>query len=1029
MNAKDLMKIAGVESEEEFYSMYPTEEAFFEAFPDAAEYKKGGKIKKKFKPQDSATGYREFPPNVMQMGGAIDAGYDSNFTAPQQESQFNVTNQAKRTGQVMSKAENALWTAADVVVGATKFIHGQDVTPSKMTGKVNPYSGQVGSWYSSGGNKAQMPKAAEDKIMDAMQGKGDRDKDGKGPGSQGEGSPTGAPMGGEAPAGSIGGASSIAGAATGAAMPAPSMGNTMNKYGGPLQMDMGGLIPGTTIINSDEPFGATLRAYGGNIRDSYSTNYMSPAEEAQFNNNLMLKRFDSLKQMTPRENVGWTIADIVTSPVSSFTGKNTSELASNKANPYNNRRGSWWGNIEGTYVKPAVQNFLADSNIPYVSQVAGMGRDVRNVVAPMLIDERDDPDRLQKQAMMGQIGAATGKMVGSFMKPEEEDDDEKDAKKAYGRQDNTKLMNTLKVKYGGTLNYQMGGMVPGTTVTNSANPFGATLRQYGGDLKAKIGGPMESSMGLNELMGPTHEEGGMMISPQVEVEGGETILEPESYVYSDSIKVPGKNKTFAQESKSIKNKYKMRENDKLSQEAMTAELEALMNQQEEVREAMMIKDQERFENRMVAKYGGLMPSMDYSINRNMQPVKMEKGGGIYIKPSKRGTFTAAAENRGMGVQEFASKVMANKEDYSSAMVKKANFAKNAAKWKKENGGKLPEGVLKSRLESHMSPKEVDAYLSEYAMGGFMGGMGMMNKFQDGGELPDTIDIMDNLDNNPNPLNLPIDTYQGLPFDIAYKNKFNRIPALPEMPTEIDMETFQNQRQDLFRNRKTDPTAYYEAYDDEYSRPSKSTNKKDKKKFDPNMLNIPTTAIAGVAAGLKGLGKQKPLLTPQAKVNYINTRPAEVLAERQAELAMAAGLAGLRDNATTQGNYLANVSNMAAQSGIGTGANIANIRFQGDTQNVGLANQGALQRQATIAANNRLLTQAKTAEMLRRDKMLEDANKIAQTGLLDRQKQQQQEFILTELMRQGVVKRDANGKLLMKSDDGKGNVTWIPYYTT
>ena len=57
-----------------------------------------------------------------------------------------------------------------------------------------------------------------------------------------------------------------------------------------------------------------------------------------------------------------------------------------------------------------------------------------------------------------------------------------------------------------------------------------------------------------------------------------------------------------------------------------------------------------------------------------------KDAGIYIKPSKRGTFTAAAKARGMGVQEFASKVLANKDDYSTAMVKKANFARNASKW-------------------------------------------------------------------------------------------------------------------------------------------------------------------------------------------------------------------------------------------------------------------------------------------------------------------------------------------------------------
>lgn len=57
------------------------------------------------------------------------------------------------------------------------------------------------------------------------------------------------------------------------------------------------------------------------------------------------------------------------------------------------------------------------------------------------------------------------------------------------------------------------------------------------------------------------------------------------------------------------------------------------------------------------------------------------GGKIHIAPSKRGTFTAAAKAHGAGVQEFASRVLANKEKYSSAMVKKANFARNASKWK------------------------------------------------------------------------------------------------------------------------------------------------------------------------------------------------------------------------------------------------------------------------------------------------------------------------------------------------------------
>lgn len=60
--------------------------------------------------------------------------------------------------------------------------------------------------------------------------------------------------------------------------------------------------------------------------------------------------------------------------------------------------------------------------------------------------------------------------------------------------------------------------------------------------------------------------------------------------------------------------------------------------------------------------------------------------GINIKKSKRGTFTKAAKAKGESVASFSDEVMANKETYSPAMVKKANFAKNARKWSKAEKG-------------------------------------------------------------------------------------------------------------------------------------------------------------------------------------------------------------------------------------------------------------------------------------------------------------------------------------------------------
>ena len=79
-------------------------------------------------------------------------------------------------------------------------------------------------------------------------------------------------------------------------------------------------------------------------------------------------------------------------------------------------------------------------------------------------------------------------------------------------------------------------------------------------------------------------------------------------------------------------------------------------------------------------YGGLNRPDDMFIVGTTDRIQHKDGGSIHIKPSKRGTFTAAATKHGMGVQEFASKVLRNKEDYSPSLVKKSNFARNASKW-------------------------------------------------------------------------------------------------------------------------------------------------------------------------------------------------------------------------------------------------------------------------------------------------------------------------------------------------------------
>lgn len=66
----------------------------------------------------------------------------------------------------------------------------------------------------------------------------------------------------------------------------------------------------------------------------------------------------------------------------------------------------------------------------------------------------------------------------------------------------------------------------------------------------------------------------------------------------------------------------------------------------------------------------------------------KKGSGIYIKKKNRGKFTASAKRAGKTVQQHARDILAD-PSATPLQKKRANFARNAAKWnKKKDGGIL-----------------------------------------------------------------------------------------------------------------------------------------------------------------------------------------------------------------------------------------------------------------------------------------------------------------------------------------------------
>lgn len=89
-----------------------------------------------------------------------------------------------------------------------------------------------------------------------------------------------------------------------------------------------------------------------------------------------------------------------------------------------------------------------------------------------------------------------------------------------------------------------------------------------------------------------------------------------------------------------------------------------------------------------------------------------KDGGIMIKKENRGKFTESANRANMGVQEYARHILANKEDYSPTLIKRANFARNFGGNKHDDGGYL-EGKTYDLSLSKIKQLEALGYELEY----------------------------------------------------------------------------------------------------------------------------------------------------------------------------------------------------------------------------------------------------------------------------------------------------------------------------
>jgi hypothetical protein len=174
------------------------------------------------------------------------------------------------------------------------------------------------------------------------------------------------------------------------------------------------------------------------------------------------------------------------------------------------------------------------------------------------------PEQAVTQSMKG-----AGKAVSGFSGSPEGDAAGQAIQQIPGLMGNFKGMKTFMASKGGRFRYQQGGQM------------------------------LNQNLGLTEIGGPSHSQGGVTLpnngmGPDVEVEGPETIYTPENYVMSEKIKaskkalkeagIPEKyaGKSYADISKAIKKQAgdKLRPNDKLTLNYVDSEMKRLIKAHE-----------------------------------------------------------------------------------------------------------------------------------------------------------------------------------------------------------------------------------------------------------------------------------------------------------------------------------------------------------------------------------------------------------------------------------------------------------------
>lgn len=551
----------------------------------------------------------------------------------------------------------------------------------------------------------------------------------------------------------------------------------------------------------------------------------------------------------------------------------------------------------------------------------------------------------------------------------------------------------------------------------------------------RFGGIMRKGGMLSDVnFGSKHEQGGVKLSPDAEVEEGESIAK--GFVFSDALVNPQTNKTFAQDSKRINKKFTaddLRTEDPITKKALEVELGRLAKTQEDFKQ-----EQELMQQTELFDLGGVLDPKPkfgkiYKSHKQMLQGPNWKDSMLNYLENKASSMGKKYQpTDGYGLIDdyfyFMGEDFSNKKRYQKLLNQdKFSMLKGLTGSELGKKAQLEQDVLNRKsyeeaqnVGSEMNRRAIEIQrLQQEGLLEFVNPVDEIykimrsngqaipqqkhpNQFSIGGTInPRFIAILEDLDKrgifkNPEVFKSTVSPQLRTQRDIS--------PEVMEGVSKQNMSKFSYQPNLEQKNTIKEQDFEYPGI---------------------NPLGYATGAASILGKAILNAAQKGPAMGRPVALKRFNINPQLRALEKAYNEQLASQMYATKENAPTTGSYLSNVSLGLGKGFSDKGVQTAGLIGAGMEKNVGISAEEEVKNQAIQYQNDVAQEQFRDKQMQGWDTTLNSVNTLGQTLGKDLGANKAQNFMLKNLLKTGNLKWGPNG-ILVKTTDDKGNIQWKPY---